>query len=169
MAEIGFPYVAERLKGYIEMHKGWCDSQNQKNTKLFWDKLESWKFDARFAQGQGFSVPPRPTVPVMRTVDEVKATTRFYEWESGLPQTFDFYIEKKLDVPESAFDLAGPAPAPPSDPVFGPDGDIPGQFLVAQGDTHAPGEIIEHPKYGTLVKTRKPTPFGNVDRWRKIG
>ena len=169
MAEVGFPYVTERLAGYIAMHKGWCESQNTKNTKFFWDKLESWKYDARFAQGQGFTVPAPPAVPVMKAVDEVKCTTRFYEWESGMPQTFDFYIETKLVVPPGTFDLSAPPPPQPNDPVFGPDGDFPGQFLVAQGDTHTPGEIIEHPKYGTLVKTRKSSPWGNVDRWRKIG
>ena len=161
-------FEAERLAGYIQMHKGWCESQNVRNTKFFWDKLESWKFDARWAKGQGKEVPAPPAVPTILKVDEAKATMRFWEWESGLPQTFDFYVESKLEVPPGTFDLAAAPPVQPMDPVAGKDGDIPNQFLVSPGDNHAPGEVIQH-ALGMLVKTRKMTPFGPVDRWVKIG
>lgn len=161
-------YLEERYQGYLKMHQGWCESQNVRNAKWFWDKLESWKYDARFAKGQGLPIPDAPKIPSILSVNEPKCRDRFMEWESGLPQTFDFYIETKLPVPSDVFDLGSKPPAQPDDPVAGPDGDIPGQFLVSSGDRHEPGEEVDHPKYGHLIKTRKMTPFGPVLRWRLL-
>lgn len=166
-----YPFFEERLRGFLQMQKGWVESRNVSFTKFFFDKVESWKFDARFADTMGRPRPAAPEVPMMWAVDEAKLTDRFIEWENspGKDMVMDFYVLTPLAIPADTFETAPPPPAAPDDDVAGPDGDIPGQFLVAQGCRKAPGTIINHPKYGRLVLSAHASPFGPVLRWNKIG
>lgn len=163
-----FPFYGERLRGYIEMHKGWCESQNIRRKTEFFSSLETWKHNAMWAHSSNQPLPPRPVVPTMLAVNEEQATKRFSEWETGLPQVFDFYIETPLEVGPDTFEFI-PKPMPvPSDPVFGPDESQPGMFLVSGGYVGEAGTFIEHAKYGKLVLAKRATPFGPWMRWIKI-
>lgn len=170
MATAFYPFFEERLRGFLQMQQGWVSSRNDSYKKFFFDAVESWKYDARFADTMGRPRPEPPKIPVMLAINEDKLTARFIEWENspGVDMVMDFYIATPLEVPAGTFDTAPPPPPAPDDDVAGPDGDIPGQFLVAQGCRKQPGSIIEHPKYGTLVLSGKQSPFGVVLRWRKI-
>jgi hypothetical protein len=165
-----YPFFEERLRGFIQMQQGWASARNDSFTKFFYDKVESWKFDARFADTMGRPRPEPPVIPMMWAIDEAKLTDRFIQWENepGKDMVMDFYVLTPLAVPAGTFDTAPPPPPAPDDDVFGPDGASTTQFLVAQGCRKTPGTIIHHPKYGELVLAALPGAFGPYLRWRKI-
>lgn len=157
-----------RAQGYVEMQEGWTASLNFTETKLFYDRVESWKYDARFAQTNGQPIPPAPKIPTLLTVDQAKARQAYLDWEVTGEWRFDFYISNPLQVPEGTLEFIPKPIAQPDESVSFPDEAIPGTYLVAQGDRHKAGDIINHPKYGRLVMVVHNTPFGSSSRWYSL-
>jgi hypothetical protein len=167
---MSFPFYDERLLGYIKMHQGWCESQNIRRKTDFFSRLETWKHNAMFAFSKGQAVPDAPAVPMLLSVDEAKCAMRFADWETGLPQVFDFYVETPLAVPADAFKFRPDPIAAPADvdAVGDADGWQPGQWLVAQGYDNVDGYEFVHPVHGKLKFRKVASPFGFYKRWFKV-
>jgi hypothetical protein len=166
-----FP-VEEYFQGWLYSINSWSNAQNYKTEHLFEQGLSNWKLNAQAQRAAGQPIPDPPMIPQLMVINVEKARECFMEWwnadyQPGLAIRQDYIEYANLPVDMKDFAL-GDSPAPqPSDPVAGPDGDIAGQFLVASGDTHKAGEVIMHPVHGRLFMSVKPSPFGNVKRWRK--
>lgn len=159
-----------RTANFIATEKDSANAHNAKVSMLFEHALDSYKQNALVNRSIGKAMPDKPAVPMIHAIDEKLAAECFAEWWNapytpGLLIRQDYVIKKPLPVAPDAFDLEPKPIAQPADPVLGPDGSIPGQYLVATGDRHAVGTVITHPKYGRLLKFGMPTPFGTLVRW----
>jgi hypothetical protein len=153
-------YYAEQKANYIAFHQFMANRGNELKAQIFNQALENWKFNSRALQALGKPTPEKPEVPTFEAVDLERCEAAFDRWYNGGEQVKDFYLFTPMPIAANAFDLAPPAVPEPNDPVAGPDGDIPGQYLVSAGDTHPVNAIIIHPQYGRLMKWGKATPFG---------
>jgi len=159
-----FGYPAQLLQ-FLKVQRDGADLENLRNKSKFEAQLVTWRSNSLHVGSE----LPRPAVPNMKSVDTVKATERFKQWyEAEYPAevVFDFFEFTPLELAPGTWDLTPKnVAAPPVDPVAGPDGSIPGQYLVSAGDDFPLDSVIEHPKYGRLKKTGRVTPFGSWYRW----
>lgn len=168
----GFP---AQLAQFLKIQRMGADLENVRNKSKFEFQVGTWKSETLHWQNVDPSKVPasKPEVPQMKSVNEQKAQARFSWWYHNperVDMVFDFFDFAPMVLAADFWDLTpkGPAADPNQDPVAGPDGSIPGQFLVTSGDTFPIGSIITHPVHGVLKKTGQITPFGSWFRWNKV-